>query len=273
MSTIDRSLITRGAYVVCLTLMLSLPVAAQQPANPQSPPPVADSSGFLTRYDFHLSAAALRIDDERFSWDTHFGGDLDVVDYRVGRTTLAMDYEAMLGNQLRPFDPNQGNYTLEAATSVRAGESEFSFLLHHVSRHLGDREKTEAIAWNVVGGRVFRHLEAGDTAVDASADLGWMVQHSNVDYRWEANGGIFGTQRVGPRVSAYFRGSGRMVGVDSSVHQRDTQVGGVAEAGVRLKGNDGVVELFVGVERRIDADPLDFQPQHWALAGFRLARR
>src|SRR4051794_32514549 len=158
MPTIDRSLSARAAcaVVVLTALCFSSTAAAQQPANPVAPPPMSGASGFLTRYDFHLSAAALQIDDPRFSWDTHFGGELDVVDYRLGRTSVAMDYEAVLGNQLRPFDPNQSNYTLEASTSLRAGDTEFSILLHHVSRHLGDRAKTEAIAWNVVGARVFR---------------------------------------------------------------------------------------------------------------------
>jgi hypothetical protein len=33
------------------------------------------------------------------------------------------------------------------------------------------------------------------------------------------------------------------------------------------------MELFAGVERRIDADPLDRQTHQWAIAGFRLLSR
>jgi hypothetical protein len=33
------------------------------------------------------------------------------------------------------------------------------------------------------------------------------------------------------------------------------------------------MELFAGVERRVDADPLDRLPKEWALAGFRLVSR
>jgi hypothetical protein len=44
----------------------------------------------------------------------------------------------------------------------------------------------------------------------------------------------------------------------------------VVEAGVRLNGRAGAIELFAGFERRIDADPLDRQTQQWAMAGFRL---
>jgi len=58
-------------------------------AEAQSPvpaPSVAPASPeFLDHYNFHLSADALSSGDERFSWQTHFGGDLDLVDYVPGR--------------------------------------------------------------------------------------------------------------------------------------------------------------------------------------------
>jgi len=42
---------------------------------------------------------------------------------------------------------------------------------------------------------------------------------------------------------------------------------------VRVNGRGGAIELFAGVERRLDADPLDRLPQRWAVAGFRLLSR
>src|SRR5205823_13475573 len=59
-----QAIVTAG-----LLLFLATPAAAQQPLA--SPPA---SPQFLSRYDFHLSAAALANDDQRFSWDAHFGG-------------------------------------------------------------------------------------------------------------------------------------------------------------------------------------------------------
>ena len=108
----------RFAAAVVVILCVSSPLFAQKPlavapATPQ----------FLPRYDFHLSAAALANSDPRFSWDTHFGGDVDVVDYVKGRTSTLLDYEAILGNEYRAFDPNQGNYTLDLATSYRIGRT------------------------------------------------------------------------------------------------------------------------------------------------------
>src|SRR5205807_2455069 len=104
-----------GMLVACLTLIVAVPVAAQTQQPVIAPPPATPE--FLSRYDFHLSAAALLVStptpapavpDQRFSWDTHFGGSFDVVDYLVGRTAVMIDYQAVLGDEFRPFDPNQG---------------------------------------------------------------------------------------------------------------------------------------------------------------------
>ncbi len=43
-----------------------------------------------------------------FVWDTNFGGELDVIDYRTGRATFVANYQAILGDEFRHFDPNQG---------------------------------------------------------------------------------------------------------------------------------------------------------------------
>jgi hypothetical protein len=64
-----------------------------------------------------------------------------------------------------------------------------------------------------------------------------------------------------------------LYGVDTLEAGRGRQRGGMAEAGVRLRGGGGVLELFFGVERRVDAYPLERVPKHWGLAGFRLLSR
>ena len=138
------SLIRRAALTSCFTVVAVARAGAQQPlAEPPS------SGQFLSRFDFHLSAAGLAVDDPRFKVDTHWGGDWDLVDYVYGRLMFLADYEAVLGDQFRLFDPNQGNYTLEVSSSFRAGGAEFAGVLHHVSRHLGDRANRLAIAMNV----------------------------------------------------------------------------------------------------------------------------
>jgi hypothetical protein len=262
-------MIRHAAAAVCVTLFLTSPAAAQQPLA--AAPTKAE---FLSRYDFHLSAATLAIDDPRFSWDAHFGGELDVLDYVVGRTSTVMDYQVMLGDEFRIFDPNQGNYTLEVSTSYRFGKTEVAAMFHHVSRHLSDRPKVFPVAWNVLGARVLRHADIGRTSIDVDADLGSVVQHSTVDYRWAANGEVAIRHQVASRVGVFAHGSGHLTGVNPAVPvPRHAQSGGLVEGGVRLRGEAGFAELFAGFERRFDADPLDFTAQHWFMVGFRLLRR
>lgn len=272
MPEITRSLTRHAVAAACLTLLCAAVVSAQQPDHPVvSPAP--DSPQFLSRYDFHMAASGLSIDDPRFSWDTHWGGSVDMVDYVGGRAGVYADYEAVLGEEFRIFDPNQGNYTLEAFASGRAGSTEVVGIFHHVSRHLSDRPKRFAIAWNLAGARILHQITAGETVVDLDLEGGKIVQHSYVDYSWIGELHVQVKRPVNPYVSVYGRAIGQLIGVNGEVQGRSRQRGGSVEGGIRLKGRGGAMELFAGVERRIDADPLDRQPQHWALAGFRLLSR
>jgi hypothetical protein len=270
MPAIDRALIL-GAARAWLFVLVAVPAAAQQTLPPAPLP--EPNPGFLTRYDFHLTAAGLASDDTtRFSWDTHWGGDLDLVDYGLGRASILADYEAVLGDEFRAFDPNQGNYTLETSASIRARGTEFAGVFHHVSRHLSDRPKRFAIAWNVLEGRILRRLSLDRTTFDVVAEGGRVVQHSYVDYRWF--GQVDGTirRRFSPAVGVFLHGNALVYTVDKTI-ARDAQQGGTVEVGVRLSGAAAAIELFAGYERRLDADPLDRQPQRWGLAGFRLVPR
>ena len=73
-------------------------------------------------------------------WDADFGGELDVVDYGVGRFTFEANYQVVVGEEIRYFDPNQGNYILAGNVSTHAG-FEIAGQLYHQSRHLADRPK------------------------------------------------------------------------------------------------------------------------------------
>jgi hypothetical protein len=263
----------RAALAACLTCALA-PLASAQPPDQPTVVPAPDAADFMPRYDFHLSAAALAVQDPRFSWDTHFGGSLDVVDYVRGRAGIYVDYEAVLGDEFRLFDPNQGNYTLEANASGRVTSStEVVGMFHHVSRHLSDRPKRFAVAWNLLGARILQQVKLGDTTIDADLEGGRIVQNSYVDYVWIAELHLQARRPVSPRVGVYGRASGQWFGIDRSVANRGRQAGGVAELGLRVNGKAGAVELFAGAERRVDADPLDRTPKNWALAGFRLLGR
>lgn len=260
--------VRRAALAAGWLFLLVAPAAAQQ-----TPEPAPATAGFLTRYDFHLSMTELNIDDKRFSWDARYGGDVDVVDYVRGRTAIAIDYEAVLGDQLRAFDPNQGNYILEVSSSARVGKTELVGVFHHVSRHLSDRPKQFAIAWNTFGARALRHWDIAGTTLDVNAEAAKMVAHAYVDYNWIGQLDVRVRRPVVPKADAFVHVSGQIVGIDSSLSNRPRQSGGLIEAGLRLKGRAGAIELFAGYEKRYDADPLDFLPQHWGMAGFRIVTR
>ena len=83
----------RGVLIALAVLASASPLLAQGTIQ------------FFPRYDFHLGADHLSSPDERFVWDTNFGGDMDFVDYGFGRMSFEANYEAVLGNQLRNFDP------------------------------------------------------------------------------------------------------------------------------------------------------------------------
>ena len=47
-----------------------------------------------------------------------------VIDYRTGRAAFVANYQVILGDEFRRFDPNQGNYILSGSASVRTSEVE-----------------------------------------------------------------------------------------------------------------------------------------------------
>jgi hypothetical protein len=211
-------------------------------------------------------------DDPRFVWDARFAGELDFIDFGRGRLTFLGEYEVLLGEEFRIFDPNQGNYTLATSLSARVRGIEVAGVFHHVSRHLSDRPKRQAIDWNMVGARARGEFSRGRTEVESRVDVRGVVQHSYVDYRWELDAATRAHVRVAPRAAAILGGGIRVLGVDAT-RGRGRQVGARGEGGVRLEGAAAAVELFVAAERRIDPYQLEFSTASWVTAGFRLLSR
>jgi hypothetical protein len=263
-------MIPRAAVAACLLSFAASPLHAQ--THPAVTPAPAQSD-FLSRYDFHLSAAAVNSNTPRFSWETHFGGDVDLYDYVVGRTSILADFEAVLGDEFRPFDPNQGNYTLEVSSSGRIRSTEVAAVFHHVSRHLSDRPKRFAVAWNVLGVRVLQRVSVAGFTIDGVATGGKVVQDSFVDYSWIGELDLLVRRPVSTRADVFAHGIGDGYAINPSLSNRTRQLGGRVEVGVRLTGRAGALELFAGAERRVDADPIERIPRQWALAGFRLVSR
>ena len=232
----------------------------------------AQTVDILPRYTFHLNAEHLSSRDERFVWDTNFGGELDFVDYGVGRGTFIANYQAILGRQLRTFDPNQGNYILGGSLSARTPRVEIAALFHHESRHLSDRIKRQAVDWNMFGARLLADQTHGRVQLHERADVRGVVQKSFVDYRWEVDADVGARVGLTSRVALVSAGDIRFLGVDGT-RNRGTQTGIRGEGGVRIEGRGAAVELFVAGERRVDPYPLEFGDATWFTAGFRLLSR
>lgn len=227
---------------------------------------------FMSRTAFHMGAEHLSGDDPRYVWDADFGGELDVVDYGMGRFTFVANYQVVLGEEIRSFDPNQGNYVLAGFVSARIRDTEIAGQLYHQSRHLADRPKEEAIDWNMLGGRVRRGFSYRNAIFDAHADLRGVFMKTTVDYSWELDAGMRSDMKVRPGIGVLAMGNIRYLGVDGSL-ERGNQTGYKVEGGVRFEGRAGAIELFVAGERRIDPYPVEVGTAEWVTAGFRLLSR
>ena len=251
----------RVCFFFALALSASaVPALAQQPVH------------FLPRFDFYLAAEYLSDDDRRFSWDADLGGEVDVVDYGVGRVTFTTNYEVVMGTQLRRFDPNQGNYILAGSASARAAGFEMVAMFYHQSRHLADRPKIGAVDWNMVGARLTRDMTRGRSAWRNRVDFRQVVQKSFVDYQWELDAEARGRIALVSQVSLISGAGLRVMGVDGT-RNRGNQTGFLAEGGVRFEGTVAAMEFFVAAERRIDPFPVEFGTVTWLKTGFRVLTR
>ena len=244
--------------------------AAQTPSDNEEPP--AAHVQLLPRTTFLLSAEHLSYDNLAFVWDMNFGGALDVIDYGTGRATFLANYQAILGDEIRHFDPNQGNYILSGTASLRTRGVEVAGVFYHQSRHLADRDNRVAVAWNMLGARLERSVTNGRARVDGRVDVRGVVAKAFVDYTWEIEGAVRSDVQIRPAVGVLFAGTLRRLGVDDS-QNRGNQTGFRGETGVRFEGRRGAMEFFLAAERRIDPSPLQFGTARWVTVGFRLLSR
>jgi hypothetical protein len=261
----------RRALLALAVVATASPTRGQTPDLSAAGQSVAQSSvEFLSRAVFHMGAERLSGNDIRFTWDANLGGELDFVDYGAGRATFAGNYQVILGDEFKAFDPNQGNYVLEGSLSGRLPALELAAVFYHQSRHLSDRQNMQPIDWNMLGVRAMHAWIAGAAMhLDARADLRWTILRTFVDYTWEFDGRLRADRVLRPGVGLLLVGGVRHLGVDGT-QNRGGQTGVRGEAGVRFDGAAAAVELFVAGERRIDPYPLEFSAKTWITAGFRL---
>ena len=259
-----RVLLTAAALSVAAAARAQLP--APQPAAPDAP-----IRGFITRTAVGVGLAHLTAGDPQFNYAARFKADMDLADFGWGRVNLFGDYEAVFGTERRVFDLNHENYSIDLAVSYRARSTELFAVLHHVSRHLSDRQNDRALAWNSIGVAAERSITRGSTHLRGRIDLGKVFQHTFNDYSWSAWMTVDARRAAAPRLELYAKGAGGIMGVDSrAIDPRDRQCGARLEAGTRVLGAKGGLDLYVAYERRIDGHPLARTRSRWVELGFRL---
>lgn len=268
-------LVTVAVLCLCAGVASPTKATAQTSSAASTAAQTPPLPGFLTSYRFHLNALRLGSDSESFVWDTDFGGDLDVFDLQYFRGNVLVNFESIFGQQIRAVDPNQGNYTVDLSTWWRTviPGAELGATFHHVSRHLSDRDKEFAIAWNMLGFQYTSPLMLRGWDVDVGYRLLKTVQRSFVDYTSEVGGSIQASRSIHRRVSLIVGGELTAVTVDAADRGRDNQLGSRIEIGARFPGQAGFGEIFLSRERRIDANPLDVEPTTFTMVGFRFLSR
>jgi hypothetical protein len=255
------------------SVVLAVLVASASPVLAQDVPEEEPAAiQFLPRYTFQMTAEHLSGDDPQRIWEANYGGQLDLIDYGAGRLTFTANYEVILGEEIRIFDPNQSTYLLEMSASRRVLGAEFAGVFHHISRHLSDRAKIDPLDWNMVGIRAMASTNRNRLSLQTQAHLLGVIQRSFVDYMWEARMNADARVAVNSRFVVLSKGGLRVLGVDGSAN-RGTQIGFRIEGGVSLEGEAGAIELFAAVERRVDPMPFKASIATVSTLGFRLVGR
>ena len=241
--------------------------------NTQAPADIPDGAVvFFPTYRFHLNMAHLSSDSPRYNWDANYGGELGIVAYGRTQLTFVANYQAGLGEEFHPFDPNQGNYTIDGVLSTRVKGFYAAGVFHHLSRHLADRPKRPPVDWNMMGARVGTMFARGGTDVEARLDFLGAILKTNVDYNWELHAGARAHRRVYGTVGLLGSAMLRKVGTNG-LGNRGTQTGGRGEGAVRVSGKAATIELYLAVERVIDPYPTEFGSVSYASVGMRLLTR
>lgn len=240
-----------------------------------APAALAHAQGVVLLPEAGLRLAAIRYaeTEPQFKWSGWIGGGLGLV--RLGGAVLRVDadVETIIGAEKRAFDANQANYHLEASGRGAWGATEVQVFYHHVSRHLVDRPKTQAVDWNVLGVRVGRRI-AGALPVRVRVGVGRATLASLVGYRWELTGRAQAERALGGRASTgalYADADLRFVEAEASAaFPRDSFLDARLEAGLRLRRGERQASLFAAFERRNDVFLLEPGARSRVLFGLRL---
>jgi hypothetical protein len=212
----------------------------------------------------HLEAARYQPTEVDLHWTGWIGAGAGLARVDAFTGYFSADLETILGWERRPFEATQASYHLELGVRRPIGALTAGVFFHHVSRHAVDRDKPEAVDWNVLGVRVHGPVTP---SVRMRASVGHTTQASLVGYRWELTAGL--DVDVGPPV--YAAGHVRLVTVEPHPSfPRGDFADLRAEMGARWPREKAVLDLFAAFERRNDVLLLVPAVRNRVLLGFRI---
>jgi hypothetical protein len=218
----------------------------------------------LPDVSIHLEAARYQPAEPDLHWTGWIGAGVGLARADAFTGYFAADLETLLGWERRPFEATQANYHLELGVRRPIGVLTAGVFFHHVSRHAVDREKPEAVDWNILGFRVHGPVTP---SLRMRASVGHATQASLVGYRWELTAGL----DVDVGRPLYAAGDVRVVTVESDpLFPRGGFMDLRAEVGGRWPREKAVLDLFAAFERRNDVLLLRPAVRNRLLLGFRI---
>jgi hypothetical protein len=252
----DRTL---GIAAVCLGMGLQTAVAHG-----------GDDTAFLPDTSVSLRAARYANSAPNFQETGWIGAGAGLVEAYGTTAYFTAQVETVIGDVIRPVDPNQANYHLELGFDHPFGAGKrLNPFFHHVSRHLVDRPKTDTVDWNVLGVR--GETELGFMPGHLIASIGHTTRTSLVGYDWEfiarLEGHVFPSRSAGP----YYDSGARLVTTTPSVpYPRSSFLDGFVEAGWRWTKTDRRLDLFLAFWHQNDVELLIPASRDSLLFGFHI---
>jgi hypothetical protein len=233
-------------------------------------PAIADVE-LLPDVSVHLEAARYAPVETDMHWMGWIGAGAGLIGVGATRAYFTADVETIIGNTRRAFDASQANYHLEVGMHRHLGARyEAAVFFHHVSRHVVDRPKEQAVDWNVLGVRLAGQ-RPGRVPLAFNFGLGHTTLASLVGYRWEARGRLDAGFPIGEKSEAYLTGRARYVTVErSEAFSRGDFLDRSGEAGLRWRRGARTLETYAAWERRHDVFVVVPGARSRGLFGFRI---
>ena len=232
----------------------------------------AEGAKFLPYMGPQIEAARYSPANEEFAWVGWIGATFDLVEKGKWSGYFNPNVETILGHRVRSFEAVQVNYSLEVGLHLDVGRGRMSPFFHHVSRHVQDRNKLQAVDWNFLGVRYDSPWPTSWNRRGAfSASFGVATLASAVEYNWEArSSGDIDLLRKGNR-ALFLLADVRHVGAAATADfPRDQLTDFRAELGFRHWQETSQSALFVAYEHRNDALIPRALVTERALFGFRI---